>query len=70
MARQKSMILNYHPADARNMQYAETTINPNPKFIGYWFRNQDDDLPDPAHFVEASWNHAERREVVEYLRKG
>jgi len=35
--------------------------------VGYWRSPEEPDLPHPGDFVDASWDAAERRKVIEYL---
>jgi hypothetical protein len=35
--------------------------------VGYWRSPEQPDLPHPGDFVDASWDAAERRKVIEYL---
>jgi hypothetical protein len=35
--------------------------------VGYWRSPEEPGLPDPGDFVDASWDAAEQRKVIEYL---
>ena len=35
--------------------------------VGYWRSPEEPNLPHPGDFVDASWDAAERRKVIEYL---
>lgn len=51
------MILGSHPSGRLSGKRA----------LGYWYSDQDSDLPDPRDFVSDSWSADERAVVVEYL---
>jgi len=38
--------------------------------VGYWRRESFPFLPDPHHYVDSSWDKAERDLVVRYLGQG
>ncbi len=45
---------------------AMSQLDQMPRF-GYWRSPEEPDLPHPGDFVDASWDAAERRKVIEYL---
>ena len=40
------------------------------RLIGYWRSDQDPQWPDPAEWIDASWDPRERNIVGQYLREG
>ena len=39
--------------------------------IGFWYgEGKDSDLPDPAWFVDENYPEQEKKEVIDYLKKG
>jgi hypothetical protein len=40
------------------------------RLIGYWKNDWKHSLPDPADFVDADWDAAEREKVIAHLKSG
>lgn len=49
---------------------AQLSVMKKRRLIGYWRNEQHPEFPDPASFVDASWDEDERHEVWAYLASG
>jgi hypothetical protein len=38
--------------------------------IGYWYAEDRSNLPDPAWFIDDNYPEAEKKKVIDYLKKG
>jgi len=59
------MLLDYHPSRRSSFdpKYAS-------KHLGYWKSDHEPDLPDPADFVDETWDESERAKVIAHLKGG
>ncbi len=66
-----SMILKEHPdVMPRHKEHYESALCDEPKFIGYWYRHEGQEMPNPADFVDENWDPQEKVAVLAYLEKG